>query len=579
MSFRRPNSLTLKARNPPIAINTVCKEIAKVRLNSQVVGIQRIRQGEWCVTLKTKEAADLAQTAFAEHNDMALISERLKVNEQGTCRLEGVPVEYANANIYKSLCEFFEGLAITDEVHKNLPEGFPPVKTGNRLLKYDKIRKQPDKRVYLGMGVSGYLNDLERKNIEEAHITCQNCASESHITRLCGLPTKCKKCGGIGHKKDECEREDCRRCQSGFHSTELCPRNEKICENCEVMGHIGRECNRNMSEPDEEITDQIALPKHSIIFVKETLSDTLFQNQTTPPKQNISFVKETASHTLPLENESETEDKSEGSEEIEGDQSVEVSSIISEDLESEDNTVDKALENERMEKELETSEREIKGNGREGDEDGKQRKNIEGKKIESVEIIEKGKRNRDKISQSTDEGKDKKKSKKKKDVEKLREDVGKEKKKDISVEEIDNLSSDESEGIGIGTETDSSLGSLMYDLDSFEDKTGSVRPKIKTQTNTHTKKDKSKDRKQDTKHTSNEKLKHSPDKSTTQNPAKSSPDKLIVKNLEKHSTVKNLAKHSPEKLKEKSAVKNLAKLFGETKQTKKTVAATKQWRT
>ena len=101
MSFRRPHSITLKARFPPLALNTVFRELADVSLNTQIVGIQRIRQGEWCATFKSKEAANLAKNAFDEAEGRELISEALRVNEQGTCRLEGVPTEYGNQNIHK----------------------------------------------------------------------------------------------------------------------------------------------------------------------------------------------------------------------------------------------------------------------------------------------------------------------------------------------------------------------------------------------------------------------------------------------------------------------------------------------
>ena len=59
----------------------------------------------------------LTENAFSEEEGRELISEKLKVNEQGTCRLEGVPVKYANSNIYLSLCKFFDGLTIVDEFY------------------------------------------------------------------------------------------------------------------------------------------------------------------------------------------------------------------------------------------------------------------------------------------------------------------------------------------------------------------------------------------------------------------------------------------------------------------------------
>ena len=496
MSFRRPNSLLLKARNPPIAINTVCRELAEVGLNSHVVGIQRIRQGERCVTLKSRETADLAQSAFAESNDMELISERLKVNEQGTCRLEGVPVEYANSNIHKSLCEFFDGLIITDEIHKNLPEGFPPVKTGNRLLKYDKIRKRPEKRVYLGMGVSGYLNDLERKNIEEANITCQNCASESHITRLCELPTRCRKCGENGHKKEECEAGDCRRCDSGFHSTELCPRISKTCEKCSEKGHIGRECliDNNVVTPFEN-ENEPTVAKHSIIFVKEILSDTLFLTKTKTTEKSVdinsthsienddavaivsttSTIVSTTSNTSKdtesvglgnirtvesddaLEtNQNELTD-SVDTNNVDREESDDLESIYTADSEAEnintaesiesvepesentdsennDNTVDGALQKENLAYPVKKS---VGDKGQPEIDKNITRVQTEIKILKNVDKngtnVEKGKRNRDKIS--TDEDKEKRKSKKKKEIERPREEKSKER-KDISVEEI-----------------------------------------------------------------------------------------------------------------------------------------------
>ena len=108
MSFRRPHTITLRARFPPLAINTVFRELTEVSLNSQIVGIQRIRQAEWCATFRSKEFADLAKNAFDEAEGRELISETLRVNEQGTCRLEGVPIEYGNENIYKRIFSGFD---------------------------------------------------------------------------------------------------------------------------------------------------------------------------------------------------------------------------------------------------------------------------------------------------------------------------------------------------------------------------------------------------------------------------------------------------------------------------------------
>ena len=242
MSLRRPHSLTLKARNPPIALNTLCREIEGVGLHTRVEGIQRIRNGEWCVTFKTVEAAQLAMTTFGEEQGSEIIAEALRVNEEGTCRLEGVPVEFSNKLIHMQLCQHFEGLTITNELMKNLPPGFPDVKNGNRIIRYHRVISKPDKRIQLGRGIVGYLNDFDKETIENVSITCQKCGSESHATLSCTQPPKCKKCGIKGHIRIQCEAGNCRRCESGGHTTELCYRLGMQCTICGKIGHVAKEC-------------------------------------------------------------------------------------------------------------------------------------------------------------------------------------------------------------------------------------------------------------------------------------------------------------------------------------------------
>ena len=276
MSLCRPNSLILKARNPPIAINTVCEELAAVHLHTHLEGIQRISYGEWCITFRNKEVVNLALTTFRNEEERELIATPLKVNEEGMCRLESVPVEYPNTNIHKHLSEFFEGLRIEDEYLKNLPEGFPEIKSGTRLLRYTKIRVKPERRVFLGRGIVGFLNDLAKTDIAKASVMCQKCGSDEHVTNTCKNPFRCRKCGILGHRKEECEQGDCKRCQSNLHTTELCQRKAKKCEKCGQMGHIAIECERRkdkiemqvfLDSSNEEIEDntksQIATRTHS----------------------------------------------------------------------------------------------------------------------------------------------------------------------------------------------------------------------------------------------------------------------------------------------------------------------------
>lgn len=148
--------------------------------------------------------------------------------------------------------QYFDGLTVTNKILQNLPEGFPEIKNGYRILRYQRVIAKPEKRIQLSPGIFGYLNDFSK---ESASIQCQNCDSSEHITKTCKQPPKCRKCGIHGHVRDECESRNCRRCESGGHTTELCPRLAMTCTKCKNVGHVEKECIGDEKQQDFNSTD------------------------------------------------------------------------------------------------------------------------------------------------------------------------------------------------------------------------------------------------------------------------------------------------------------------------------------
>ena len=64
MCIRQPHLLTHKNRNPPIAVNTLCRELAEAGLHTRVREFKEYNKATG-VTFKSIEAVDLT-TAFRE---------------------------------------------------------------------------------------------------------------------------------------------------------------------------------------------------------------------------------------------------------------------------------------------------------------------------------------------------------------------------------------------------------------------------------------------------------------------------------------------------------------------------------
>ena len=224
MSLKRPNSVLLTAKRPPQTAVDLMQNLTTEGYQDCIVCVQSFKKFEWCVTLSSKEACESVEERYEEGEDKDFVSRRLRENEQGKCTLEGVPYEFSNTNIRAQLDQYFERFEIEMETHKNVPDGMGTIYTGNRTIKFHSIKKPPPNRLRLGKGVTGWINDLKQKDMQEYIVKCRNCLEEGHIGETCTRPPKCTKCLSIGHTREKCEEENCTECMSQFHTTETCPR-------------------------------------------------------------------------------------------------------------------------------------------------------------------------------------------------------------------------------------------------------------------------------------------------------------------------------------------------------------------
>ena len=65
-----------------------------------------------------------------------------------------------------------------------------------------------------------------------------------HVAKECSYfppPPRCKQCGEVGHKRQNCPHVTCARCHQKGHSAFICKMPE-VCENCNQEGHHRRQC-------------------------------------------------------------------------------------------------------------------------------------------------------------------------------------------------------------------------------------------------------------------------------------------------------------------------------------------------
>ena len=212
------------ARIQPKTAIDLMQTLAGEGLQNEILCVQMFKKFEWCVTFSSSEICDNIEEYYAEDKNRHFLARRLRENSQGKCTLEGVPFEFSNMNIKAQLEQYLDQVEIEMDEYKNLPEGMGTVYTGNRIVKYTKIKKPPPNRIKLGKGVSGWINDLRHEEMESYVVKCRKCLMVGHISESCSNPAKCTKCGDEGHSNEECGEDDCSECHSKFHTTDRCLR-------------------------------------------------------------------------------------------------------------------------------------------------------------------------------------------------------------------------------------------------------------------------------------------------------------------------------------------------------------------
>ena len=224
MSLKRPNSLLIRARNPPSTPIQLMEELVTEHLSDHVKCVQQGKRYEWIVSFSDSAFVERAEFVFTEDQGRDFIAQKLKVNEKSKCTLAGVPFEFSNANIMAQLTQYFEDLSIEMETYRNTPEGMMDIYTGNRILNYKSLKKPPPNKISLGRGISGWINNVESKNLADYTVTCRKCGQTGHLALECMEEPRCTKCTERGHETKDCEEENCKNCHSRFHVTWICPR-------------------------------------------------------------------------------------------------------------------------------------------------------------------------------------------------------------------------------------------------------------------------------------------------------------------------------------------------------------------
>ena len=274
MSLKRPNSVLIKARNPPSTPIDLMEELERERVSDHVRCVQQGKKFEWVVSFSDSAFVEKVELTLAEDQHRDFIAVRLRVNEKSKCTLEGVPFEFSNANIGAQLSQYFEEMTIEMETYRNIPEVF----NGNRIIKYKGIKKPPPNKISLGRGISGWINNVESRNLADYHIKCRRCGDTGHLAEGCTAEARCIKCSTLGHETRDCEEENCKNCYSKFHTTWLCPKEGSA----RSRGGKWSDRLRDSGEPEENYEENTAQVKPSEAGITEEKEPSFIEVDVSP---------------------------------------------------------------------------------------------------------------------------------------------------------------------------------------------------------------------------------------------------------------------------------------------------------
>lgn len=194
--------------NPIDVINAVSMDIG----NENVRGCVKCN-GQWIITMKTKEDAELLQeTGLKIGKDSCTVTGVSKNIITVSCF--GVPSYVEDHELSGKLTDF--GCLIKSQwTHKYYTE-FPGVENGIRFV---RVELPPNARSL------PYAINIDGEHIRIKHNgqtkVCNKCLSDSHIMRDCPQYT-CRECGSQGHAESRCPQVKCFRCNSYGHKSFLC---------------------------------------------------------------------------------------------------------------------------------------------------------------------------------------------------------------------------------------------------------------------------------------------------------------------------------------------------------------------
>lgn len=203
--------LTLILRGDYLTAELIIKGSVKDDPGVHITGVQRMRHGEWHITVKDTASYDRLRVKSLIVKGKELTFEEKTVRPTIVSVLY-YPVAGNTALLIKTMESYGDILGVKEMVYKQAPT----IKTGTRLFKM-RIKEHIPKFLL----VKGDGSDVE--------------------VIYTGQPESCRICRKIGHPTDRCALAKCSKCLKTGHLAKKCT-NDIKCRNCGNEGHVSKDC-------------------------------------------------------------------------------------------------------------------------------------------------------------------------------------------------------------------------------------------------------------------------------------------------------------------------------------------------
>lgn len=196
------------AYNPIDVISAVTMDIGKENVRGCVK-----TNGQWIITLKSTEDADLLQeTGLRIGNDSCTVTGVTKSIVTVSCF--GVPCYIEDDELTGKLKDL--GCLIKSKWTRKYYSEFPEVENGIRFVRIEL----PPKAKSLPYAINIGGEHIRLKHNGQTKV-CNKCLSDDHIMRDCPQYT-CRECGTQGHTESRCPGVKCYKCNHFGHKSFLC---------------------------------------------------------------------------------------------------------------------------------------------------------------------------------------------------------------------------------------------------------------------------------------------------------------------------------------------------------------------